>query len=576
MSLFTAQYPFSLSGVSANLTAQCASWSLPSPTLFGAEILNVTSSVVSNYTAEFMPPTFFNSDPPLYGEATNLSFCNVTVTYTHPGQGDTINVNVWLPLSVADNSSPSSSSSSSLSNTTSPEWNGLFLSIGGGGLSMCLPDFVSHTSLAQGYAISKTDGGHVPAYWDYATESWAMLSEGNVNLYALQNFGSVALHDMAVIGKSVVESFYGVPPRYSYFKGCSTGGRQGLMIAQRYPDDYDGILAAAPAMYMPKLMVSHYWAQLVMDQLGEYPRACEFEAITAAAIEACDTLDGVKDGIVSAPDLCHFDPFAMVGTSISCTEHYADDDEFGHATEHTVNLTHAAAHVAAAQWRGPLDTTDTFLWHGFSHSSPLTGAASTVCFRNGTCQGALNSMASDWLRLFLYRNASMTDADLAAQITTRDDFATLFVRSEEEWHSYVATSDVDLRPFARRGGRLLAWHGGSDEAIMPAQTRAYYDDVTRFAELHEHNATDFFRFFLVPGVQHCGFGAGALPVDAMDKLRAWVEDDIAPEVLQGETFRPGGDEVQLRRPLCIYPKVARYKGHGDVRQAESFECAESF
>ena len=264
-----AQAPFSVPFVTPtiypNLTERCLSSTLPRPTLFGAEILNVTTSLVTNYTAYFTPPNFFNSDPPLYGAAEDLSFCNITVTYTHPGQDDSINVFLWLPVSILDDVSFNSTeyqldqsppqSVDARKGKTTPEWNGILLSAGGGGLSTCLPDFVSHTALSQGYALSRTDGGHPPIHFNFTTgdvenpptESWALLSPGNVNLYNFQDFASVALHDMAVISKDVVDSFYHIPARYAYFQGCSTGGRQGLMLAQRYPNDYDGILAGAKA-----------------------------------------------------------------------------------------------------------------------------------------------------------------------------------------------------------------------------------------------------------------------------------------------------------------------------------------
>ncbi|OAP64932.1 hypothetical protein AYL99_00904 [Fonsecaea erecta] len=597
MDSLTPQAPFSFSPLgsgSLNLTAACLSSNLPSPTLFGAEILNVTSSLVSNYTAHYwQPPNFFNSDPPMYGHDGNLDFCNVTVTYTHPGQHDTINVNMWLPLSVSDEVYAGSRSSRPDharygNGGTSPSWNGLLLSQGGGGFSMCLPPFISHTALLQGYAISRTDGGHPPLTLspeEPETETWAMLSPGNVNLYLLQDFASVCLHDMAVISKSIVTSFYGIAPKYSYFQGCSTGGRQGLMLAQRYPQDYDGILAAAPAIYWPKLIVMHYFSYMMMHSLKEYPPACELEAITKAAIEECDELDGVKDGIISNEEDCEFDPFKLVGKEIDCEMEYADDrDEDDENRQQRVNHTtikigYAGPHIAWHLWGAAPGSIRQPNWHRVTHSTPLTSFAATTCFwKNQTCVANPSSLVLDWIRLFLYKDPSLTAADLAERITLAE-LVRLFDQSDEEYHSLLSTSNPDLSAFHARGGKIITWHGTSDEAIMPGQTQQYYDEVLRrFGGSHSDNGShvrDFYRLFLVPGVQHCGSGEGALPVGVLAQLRRWVEEGVAPDVLHGESFtRPHGHKIH--RPLCPYPLVARYKGHGDVGKAESFECATSF
>ncbi|KAI1624792.1 tannase and feruloyl esterase-domain-containing protein [Exophiala viscosa] len=561
MGVLQGQAPIVIASTTTNLTAQCLSSSLPAPDLFGAEILSVTSSLVPDYTASFLPPSFFNSDPPLYGKTTNLSFCNVSVAYTHPGQNDTINVSTWLPISASD----STTSTSTDPPTTSPSWNGLFLSFGGGGWRTCLPVEYISSPLTQGYAVSRTDGGHDP---DSEVDSWALNSPGNVNLYLLQDFASVALHDMAVIGKSIVQSFYGRPPRHFYFQGCSTGGRQGLMHAQRYPNDYDGILAAAPAIYWPKLLVSHHWPHVVMAELKAYPHPCELDAITAAAIKECDHLDGVTDGVISTPSLCTFDPSSMIGRAVPCTE----------TSTGTLTITHAAAQVASAIWRGPVDTHNNSLWHGFSQSTPLSALAQTKCHKNGTCTSASTSSTTlDWIRLFLYKDPTLTPDELVQRID-RSEFTRLFHQSDQLYRSIIATDDVDLSDFAAHGGKMITWHGMTDEAIMPGQTQTYYEKVLAHAATETHDnvsVADYYRLFLAPGVDHCGGGTGALPINVMAKLRAWVEDGVPPETLDAESFsRPGGDKI--RRPLCMYPLVARYKGHGDARKAENYECADSF
>ena len=603
MSGLTAQVPVPLtsvfpSAVFANLTQQCLSSSLPKPTLFGAEILEVTSSLMTNYTASaFLPPLFFNADPPIYEPVEDLSFCNVTVTYTHPGQIDNINVNLWLPLSISDDVVFESHdhdhfSSKAGTDPTSPAWNGVLLSHGGGGFSTCLPDIVSHSALTQGYALSRTDGGHrpmsLPDLSIPTVESWVMLSPGNVNLYAFQDFASVALHDMAIISKAVVNSFYHMPARKSYFQGCSTGGRQALMLAQRYPTDYDGILAAAPALYFPKLMVSAWYGQTVMQALDSYPKPCEFEALTQAAIEECDILDGVLDGLISNESACTFDPFLQSNPKLHgeklCTMQYADEDQ---PVTEMVNISAAASHLAWHLWGGAPGSTTPLNWHTPTHSTPLLGHAATKCFRaNNTCIPAPNPLAADWLRLFLYKDPSLSASDILSRVST-PELQRFFHQSSQEYDSLIGTSDPDLSAFATAGGKLLLWHGTSDEAIPYSQSEAYYESALSFfssspsvktpSSSHSiSNVTDFFRFFPVPGVGHCGGGEGHLPLNALHQLRQWVENDVPPETLHGETFSRK-DGVKMFRDLCMFPKVARLKGQGwNVSQADSFECADRF
>ena len=194
---------------------------IASPNYPGITIMNLSASSVLNYS------TSTTTDGEYVAmNLTNLNFCNVTVTYTHPGENDTIHVQVWLPLSG---------------------WNGRFQGTGGGGFSTGVGSDVLAPAINAGFAAANTDGGH-PSEDFFSAADWAWVSPHNVNEYLLQDFAGVSLHEMAVIGKQVIESVYATKAKYSYWNGCSTGGRQGLMMAQRYPEDYDGILANAPAI----------------------------------------------------------------------------------------------------------------------------------------------------------------------------------------------------------------------------------------------------------------------------------------------------------------------------------------
>lgn len=255
-----------ISSATATSSATCFGVQIKSPELPGGNVLSVsaqhgvlpapTFSALSNST---------DIDSSFTVDTQTFEFCNVTVVYTHPGAGDTITVQVLLPRKG---------------------WNKRFLAAGGGGWATGIFEFL-FAPLAKGYAAAGTDGGHARRPYDGA-ETWAQISPGNVNLYALQNFASVALNDLAIIGKAVTTSFYSSPPKHSYWDGCSMGGRQGLMLAQRYPTAFDGIIAAAPAINLVKFAVSNFWAQVVMKELGVYPSTCELDAITAAAVKECE------------------------------------------------------------------------------------------------------------------------------------------------------------------------------------------------------------------------------------------------------------------------------------------------
>lgn len=277
------------------LTMFCSSNALPYPDLYGAQILDLSAQLVSNYS-QYVHAGYYSNHGAI--NVTNVRFCNVSIVYTHPGQNDTINVQVWLPTDT---------------------WNERLQAIGGAGWQAGL-NFPSLHGMAaavgEGYASASTDAGLGTAY---SPEAWALLSPGNVDLYLLQNLASTSLNDMAILSKSICNSFYRQPLKYSYFSGCSQGGRQGMMLAQRYPDAFDGIAASAPAINWNSFFLSALWPLFIMDQLEEYPPSCEFDAIIAAAIKACDGDDGVVDGIISDPDNCAFDPMSAVGNPVNCT-----------------------------------------------------------------------------------------------------------------------------------------------------------------------------------------------------------------------------------------------------------------
>jgi hypothetical protein len=300
-----------------------------------------------------------------------------------------------------------------------------------------------YAALAGGYAAVTTDGG-VPT--SNVADDWALLSPGNVDLYALQNFASRSINDAALTAKSIVKSFYGKAPKYSYFSGCSQGGRQGIMAAQRYPGLFDGIAAAAPAIYYPQLHVSAFYPQQVMSEIRSVPHACELDALTKAAIEACDAEDGIVDGLIGNPDACHFDPFSIVGKEIDCA-----------GSGSGMSISKAAATVAEAAWNGTRASDGSFLWYSHGYETNLTAPAcpaQTSCSGNGTCISVPRPIWMDWMRLFVKK-----DAKFNPTIMSRKEYEEAFMQGVREFDSVIGTSDPDLRDFQAAGGKMITYHG---------------------------------------------------------------------------------------------------------------------
>jgi hypothetical protein len=407
---------------------------------------------------------------------------------------------------------------------------------------------------------SITDAGHDSLNWERAP--WALNSQGNLNYPLIFNFASLAVHDMTTIGKAITAQYYGGAPKFSYWNGCSTGGRQGVMSAQRYPEDYDGILAGAPAVNLPDLSISTYWPQSVMDRLGVYPPKCELDFINAQAVAACDELDGVKDGVIGDPDKCNFDPLTIVGQKI--------DDCNGTS----ITVSREAASVAKAVWDGPASKDGKSLFVGVARGTPFTGRlalANTACEGGGKtgCSGRPFLIAVDWIKLMVKR-----DPNYDVKGMTLPELEGYYYTNRQQLNSIIGANDPDLSRFKSLGKKMISWHGLSDECITMRNSRLYYDKVLA----GDSSATDYYRHFEAPGVNHCAGGVGKFyPLKALDALRRWVEGGIVPEVLTGYKVTNGsvglGSESGPTRPLCMYPKVLRFNG-GDANAYSSFACVD--
>ncbi|ETS85169.1 hypothetical protein PFICI_03194 [Pestalotiopsis fici W106-1] len=459
--------------------------------LNGSQITSVLANVVQNATFQFDQTLRFDQ-PEI--PTSNFDYCNVTISYNHAEENNTIIVETLLPT---DN------------------FNQRLIAVGGAGFVAgrgLLQQWQMLANLAEGYATVTTDAGLGTSI---SADSWALLSPGHVDLQKLQNLASVSLNDLAILAKQVVHAYSGAPPLYSYWNGCSQGGRQGMMLAQLYPDAFDGIAAGAPAIYWTETMFNMYWSQLYMSMIDQYPYGCELKAITAAAVAYCDPLDGVEDGIVADSDMCleHFNVSSLVGTTVEdCAQ-----------TNGSVKISKAAVMVAHATWQGISDLQGNILWPGFGIATDIaSGTASTIC-NTTTCSMDVSEsygIPANWLQLFVAKDPDFNLADL-----TLDEFISMFNNSKREYSSIIETQNPDLSEFSQLGGKLISFHGLSDQDITPKGSRYYYQQV----KLATDGIQDFYRHFEVPGLAHCFGGTGGQPTSLFAQLRAWVENGTAPE-----------------------------------------------
>lgn len=502
-------------------TSACSS--IPKPHVEGARVVSIASRLISNGTV-------LSSSPTLNYDVYNINVCEVNVTLSHPEAKDSVLVQTWLPVK---------------------KWNNRFAAIGGGAWLAGQGAIDLAVPATQGYAVSSTDAGLTDAN-PGTPAGWALKLDGSVNIPLLTNFASQSIHDMAVVGKAVTSSFYGRQPKHSYWNGCSTGGRQGLVAAQQYPYDFDGISAGAPAAYWTQYVVAELWPQVVMREANYYPLPCEFRTIVARAVEACDTKDRVKDSVITDPFSCTFDPFSLVGTQFQC-----DDG---------VNLTVTAKTAAIVRkiWDGPKSSKGVSLWSGMPIGSRLDIVAGTQPV-NGTNGPKPFFLAEEWVQFFVKRDPKFNVGALTAT-----DFEKIFAESYSKFDNLIGSANPDLSVFKASGGKLLVWHGLADQLIYPQDSIKYLKEVEHKLGGRDHTG-QFFRLFLAPGVDHCAYGAaGAAPIDPLAAVVSWVEDGIAPDMLKGET--PADAPTHFTRKICRYPLQPKYRGCGSTAIAESYSC----
>jgi hypothetical protein len=494
--------------------------------LKNAQLADAQIAVAENVTSGVLEIP--DADAPLRGLP---SFCRVAGEI-HPTPDSRIRFEVWLPAQG---------------------WNGRLLGVGNGGFAGSIGYTQMARYLARGFAVTGTDAGHQGETTD---ATWAYGHPEKV-----KDFGWRAIHLTAARAKQIVDGFYGKPADKSYFESCSDGGREALVEAQRFPDDYDGILAGAPAYaWSTELAAGAGIVQQLVGDPAAYISDRKLPAIQHAALAACDLLDGVKDGVIGEPSQCHFDPQVLL-----CKGDDAPDC-----------LTQPQIETLKGLYGGIRAKNGAALIPGYSMGDETSWKEWIIGEDPTASLGA--RFVENYLRYMV-----SSDPKINLLTANPDD---LLRQSKEKFAADLDATNPDLSQFASRGGKLILYHGWNDPAIPPANTILYFESVEKQMGVEKVDA--FARLYMIPGMEHCINGPGASvfgqygtqtsagpKFGVFDSLENWVEKGSPLDNVTATKFEAGPDgamKVEFTRPLCAYPKIAKYSGSGDANDAANFAC----
>jgi feruloyl esterase len=424
--------------------------------------------------------------------------CRVQLVLT-PSSDSLINMELWLP--------------------PAERWNGKFMGVGNGGFAGSIQGLAGDMpqALRLGYATSGTDTGHQGGGGEWAIGHPEKMID----------FGYRATHEMTVKAKQLIDAFYDRPPQFSYFKGCSTGGRMAVMEAQRYPDDYDGIIAGALANRH-----IHMWTAGVartVDLFRNPDRAITAEQAALVNNLVTNTCDTLKEGFLNNPRACKVD-FSV----LKCQAGQSGNACLNDAQMKTVDTF----------YNGVKNSKGELIFSGQALGNPIGAQRPTTTGPGGTydlVRIAYNDPKADWQKFDLDRDMKYLDEKIG----------------------YVDAVNPDLSKFKSSGAKLLMFHGWSDTGITPETTIWYYEQVLNKMG---RNQSEWLRLFMVPGMGHCGGGPGVNSFDQIGTLERWVEKGIPPDTIMGVGAQG------LARPLCPYPQSAEYKGTGDLKDPTNWAC----
>jgi len=431
-------------------------------------------------------------------------FCRVAATLTPTSDSD-IKIEVWLPAA---------------------NWNGKFQAVGNGGWAGVISYAAMAEAVRAGYASASTDTGHVGGRGTFALGHPEKLVD----------FAWRSEHEMAVKAKTVVQAFYGSGPKLSYWNGCSTGGRQGLKMAQMFPDDYDGIIAGAPAN---RTAISLWIADAVLKDPASYIPPSKYPAIHQAAVNACDARDGLKDGLIGDPRSCDFDPKIL-----QCKAGDGPDCLTAPQVEAARKIYSPAINPRTGKEMFASLVPGTELGWGVQAQGPEPSAN-----------------IYDQYRYVVFKDPNWDWKTF--------DFDKDVVRGDLPENLIMNATDPNMDRFFARGGKLLMYHGWSDPNVPAVNTVKYFDQVVERLGGHA-KADDRVRLFMAPGMGHCRGGEGPNVFDTVGALEQWVEHGKAPAQLLATHSTNG--KVDRSRPLCPHPQVASYKGTGSIDDAANFVC----
>jgi feruloyl esterase len=434
------------------------------------------------------------------------TFCRVAATLTPSADSD-IRIEVWMPVA---------------------NWNGKLQAVGNGafGGSIAFPALAG--AVENRYAAASTNTGH-----DGNTGSFGLGHPEKV-----VDFGWRAVHEMTVASKRIIAAFYGTGPRLSYWNGCSAGGRQGLKAAQRFPADFDGIVAGAPGLdWTGRAAQAVRLAQMFQQDEAARIAPEQAQLLHGAVVTACDALDGVRDGVLEDPRRCTFDPGVL-----QCS---GDSD---------------ASCLTAAQVRGARSLYSSLTSQTSKREAPGLMRGSELGWTPLGWTASARATGLDQFRFLVFKDPTWTV----------DRFVPAFDldRADESDQETINAMDPNLKPFMDRGGRLIQYHGWSDPQISPGSSVKYYERVLAASSLRR--VSDSYRLFMVPGMGHCRGGEGPSHFDAMAALERWVEQRVPPDRILAS--RPTSRGVDRTRPLCPHPQVAVYSGSGSSDEAGNFAC----
>jgi feruloyl esterase len=457
------------------------------------------------------------------------AFCRVAGSIKPTADSD-IRFEVWMPASG---------------------WNGKFQGIGNGGFAGTIGYGALADAVAHGYAAASTDTGHQAA-GSTPNAEWALKHPEKI-----ADFGYRSIHETALAAKQIVAAFYGNGPQHSYFNSCSNGGRQALMEAERYPADYDGIIAGAPANYWTHLIsAAASGVKATLSEAASYISPAKLPAIEAAALAQCDGLDGVKDGVIENPLACHFDPAVL-----KCP-----------GAESDACLTGPQLAALTSIYGGLKGGKGQSLFPGLSPGAEAEPGAWGAWVTGTTPrESQMYFFSTQFFQNMVYSDPAWRFQSFDPDRDTK--------AADDQLASVLNSTNPDLSAFQKRGGKLILYHGWADAAIPARNTVDFFEAVNA----KTGGAQNLVRLYMVPGMGHCGGGPGpnlfgqasvahADPQHDIDAaLEAWVEKGQAPAAIVASKVEKG--KVTRTRPLCPWPAVAKWDGKGSTDEAASFSCS---